>query len=298
MANLRVPVNFTGGFTAADLINHLAGSSLTVCVCAYIVSTIGATTIGITSHSSDLTSVPGYPGVTFKSTTGVTASKVEYPGALSAWNMEADLFMVAAGISEADALAGKWARAPVTVFVTNYESLNMGQLQSKGFLSEFRQMGQMLVSEINGFNKALQQQIGRVTKPECDADYGDARCGRDLVALGEVKTVTVTSVPTAQLVFRDSSRAETGDYFDNAKGVWLTGSNAGFPIHVGTWTEGVGQFALRTPTPYTIQIGDTASINRGCQKREADCIARDNIINMRAFPHMPTLEQIQRLPQN
>lgn len=298
MTNLRVPVNATGGFTSADLINHLSGSTLTVCVCAYVVSPIDASVIGITSYSSDLTGLPGYPGVTFKSTTGVTASKVEHSDGAQPSNMETDLFLITAGITEADALAGKWSHASCAIFITNYEAVNMGQLiVNKGFLSEFTQRGQMLTTEVRGFNQALTQQIGRVTRAECDADFGDARCGLDLSALGFIKTGTLTGV-TSQLVFADSGRTEGADYFTNGKFRFTSGPNNGYEFHVDNWNNTTKTWTLRTAAPYLPAIGNTYSAKRGCRKNfERDCVTTfNNGINFRGFPHVPTAEQMQRLP--
>src|SRR5262245_2663181 len=164
---VRTAQNPTGGFTTADLPAHFAKSSITPCVCAYIVSPIDGTVIGITSWSQSISGVPGYPGVTFKSTSGMTGSNVDSQPS-KATNMEADLFLIAAGITEADALAGKWSRAPITIFLMNYEQPNMGQyVIQKGYLGQFVQRGQLLTTEVMGFNQSLQQQYGIVTRPEC-----------------------------------------------------------------------------------------------------------------------------------
>ena len=276
----------------------MAQADMTLCVCAWIQSEIDSTQIGITSLDRDLTGLPGYVGVTFKSTTGVTASKEEHPSGTTPANMEADLFLIAAGITEADVLAGKWSHAACAIFITNYEALNMGQLiVNKGYLSEFRQMGQMLTTEVRGLNQALQQQIGRVTKPLCDADFGDARCGLNLSALGFIKTGTLTGV-TSQLIFTDSGRADGANYYDNGKFRFTSGNNNGFEFQVDSWNSSTKTWTLRTPAPYLPQVGDTYSATRGCRKRfDADCVVTfSNGINFRGFPHMPTLEQIQRLP--
>lgn len=296
MTNLRVPVNATGIYDSTSLITHLAGSALTVCVGVYIVSPIDSSAIGITSYSSDLTSVPGYVGVTFKSTTGATASKVENPSGSTPANMETDLFLIAAGLTEADVLAGKWSHAATTVFVTNYEALNMGQLiVAKGFLSQFVQKGQMLTSEIRGFNQALSQQIGKVTRPECDAAFGDARCGLDLTALGFIKTGTLTGV-TSQLIFTDTGRADAADYFTNGKFRFTSGSNSGYEFQVDNWNSSTKTWTLRTAAPYLPLIGDTYSATRGCRKRPVDCVSYSNIINFRGQPFIPTAEAMIRLP--
>lgn len=295
---MRLGVNFQSPYTATSLPTYMANPDLGVmAVCAYMVSPITGDVIALTSLDVDLTGVPGYPGVTFVSTAGVTASKVEHPEGTSAWNMEADLFLVAAGITEADALAGVWSNAPVTVFVTNYDTLNMGQLQMKGFLSEFRQMGAALVTEIRGFNQSLVQLVGRVTRAECDADLYDLRCGLDAAGRGEDHSGSVTT-GTSQTVFRDSSRSETSDYFQNAKGVFTSGLNTGFQFHVDYWDATNKEFTLRMALPYVPQVGDDYDIVRGCRKRfQEDCIAKfDNAENFRGFPGIPDVETFTKLP--
>lgn len=298
--SLRVPVNATGIYDATSLITHMAGATTTLCACAHITAAIGSTVIGITSYSSDLTGLPGYVGVTFKSTTGATASKVENTDGARPTNLETDLFLITAGITEADALAGKWSHAACTIFICNYEAVNMGQLiVAKGFLSEFVQRGQMLTTEVRGWNQALQQQIGRVTRAECDADFGDARCGLNLSALGFIKTGTLSHV-TSQTVFRDTSRAEGAHYFTNGKIQFTSGNNNGFTFHIDSYDSATDTFTLRTPTPYLPQVGDTYSATRGCRKNfENNCVAEySNAVNFRGFPHIPTVEQLTRLPQS
>lgn len=291
---MRIPQNVLSPYDSTSLITHLSGSTITPCVCAHIVSEIDSTVIGITSASSDLTGVPGYPGVTFKSTSGITSSKAEHPSGTSPANMEADLFLITAGITEADVLAGKWNHAACTIFICNYEAVNMGQLIiNKGHLAEFRQMGKMLTTEVRGINQALQQQIGKVTKPLCDADLGDARCGLTITP----QTGTLTSV-TSQRVFADSTRTQGTAFYTNGKFRFTSGQNSGFEFQVDTWDSATKTWTLRTAAPYLPQVGDSYSAMQGCQKRfEADCIAVfNNAINFRNFPHMPTLESLQKLP--
>src|SRR5688572_3550393 len=99
MPTLRVPVNFQAPYTSSSLATHFAGSGAAA-VCAHVTSPLDSTIIGITSWSSNLTSVPGYSGVTFKSTTGMTGSNVAAePGKPT--NMEGYLFLVTGGITEA-----------------------------------------------------------------------------------------------------------------------------------------------------------------------------------------------------
>ena len=115
-----MPVNFTGAYDATSLITHMGQTTTTLCACFYTISPVDASVIAMTTLDQDLTGVPGYVGVTFKSTTGVSASKTEDYSGAQAGQMEVDVFLIAAGITEADMLAGKWSHASATLFVRSH----------------------------------------------------------------------------------------------------------------------------------------------------------------------------------
>lgn len=297
MPNLRIPQNWQSPSDVNSLITFHASTAIEgLCTCAYMVSAIGNIVVGVTDWGSNLTSVPGYPGVTFKSTIGMRASRLEQPSGVDPANIEIDVFISSAALSEVDISSGKWDHGTCRIFTTNALALHMGQIiEADGFFSEFKKLGSIYTTELRGKNEATRQVIGRVTEPTCDADHGDARCKRDLVALGEVHTVALTTV-TSQSVFRASSLTQGDDYFTNAKGRFTTGQNTGFEFVVDTWTPGTKEFKLRQQMPFLPVNGDTIEVKRGCRKRKADCIERENIINMRAFADIPTIEAFTRLP--
>ncbi len=296
-AFLRQPVNFQAPYDITSLPAHYKQSTTTICACAQVISPIDASIVAFTTWSRNLTGVPGYPGVTFKTTTGMAASNVEVQQGQNAANMEATMFLVAAGITEADALAGRWTHAEAIVFVTNYEALKMGQyITHKGHLGQFVQKGKLLTVEIMGFNNALTQQYGKVTRATCSRRYGDSLCTLDLAGRGEIKTGALTAV-ASQTVFTDSSRSEADDYFGNGEIQFNTGQNAGLPpFYVDAYDGTLKRFTLRTPTPYLPIIGDTYTAKRGCRKRASDCTDRGNIVNTDLEPFVPTIEDLSRLP--
>lgn len=295
MPNLRVPQNHQGAYNATSLITHLAGATLTLCACAYIVSEVNGDVVAITSWSQDLTSVPGYSGVTFKSTSGITASKAEASEGIRPANMEADLFLVAAGITEADILAGVWVHATGTIFLTNYEAVDMGQLIIiKGPLGSIVQKVPMATTEIQSWSAALSRMIGTVTRPECANRFCDANCGLNLATY--TKTGTLTHVTSAS-VFRDTARTEADGEFDNGEFLFTSGNNAGLPFRtIDTWLSDT--WTLRQPFPYVPQVGDAYSAVIGCRKRPgADCTVRfNNRENLKAFDYVSTPEQLLKLP--
>lgn len=298
MPNLRVPANFTGGYTAADLIAHIAKSTTTLCACFIATSRIDGSVVAMTSHSSDLTGLPGYPSATFKHTTGVSASKTEDYSGAQAGQMEVDVFLVAAGITEADLTAGKWSQAEAVLFVCNYEDVNMGQLIMKfGDLAEIRQLGIYAQAEIKGPNNRLTAQLGYVTKFECPYDLGDSDCQKDITSF--THTGTLTGV-TSQTVFIDTSLIGMGDseYFKNGKVLFTSGDNEDYEFQVESWNDATGEFTLRTPAPFLPAIGNTITAKAGCQKRhQIDCVTKfANGINFGGDPYVVPYSQFSILP--
>src|SRR5678816_3595172 len=203
MSNLRTAVNWQSPSTATSLITYHGKTAIeSLCTCAYMVSSIGSIVAGVTDWSDDLTGVPGYPGVTFKHTTGMRASKVEHPERADASNLEIDVFISAAALTKADIQAGKWDHGACRIFTTNALALHMGQMiEVDGHFSEFTQIGPIYRTQLLGKNDALKQVIGRVTEPACDANVYDSRCYLNAAAPAEIHTVTLSAV-TSQTVFR------------------------------------------------------------------------------------------------
>jgi uncharacterized phage protein (TIGR02218 family) len=303
MSNLRQPQNFLTPYDVTSLITHLGSALCTPAACFYAVSEIDGTVVAMTSYSSDLTGVPGYPGVTFKRNTGVSSSQLQGEAGNAFSQMEASLFLLAAGITEADVLAGKWAHASAVLFVCNYEQLNMGQLiMESGYLAEFVQKSPIVTAEIKGLNNALTAQIGTVTRPECSHDFCDAGCA--LLAANYTVTGTLTGV-TSQTVFAVSALTAPNEYFNNGKFVFTSGTNANYILRIDSYNSATKTFTLRTPAPYLPIVGQTFSALAGCQKRLVDCQTRlqnnfvtivNNVVNRKAFDFVPTLESFSRLP--
>lgn len=294
-------MNFTGGYDATSLITHLQSVSTTLAAGFYAVSPIDATVVAMTSFSSDLTGVPGYSSVTFKRNTGVTSSQLQSDAGNAFAQMEASVFLIAAGITEADVLAGKWQHAVATLFICNYEALNMGQLiMQSGYLAEFVQKSPVVTCEIKGLNNALTAQIGQVTRPECSHDFCDTGC--TLTAADFTVTGTVTGV-TSQTQFAAAALTIPAGWANNGKLTFTSGTNTGYPLRIDNNAVAT-TIMLRTPAPYLPVIGDTFSLLAGCQKRLTDCQNRvkadtttvNNVLNFTGFSFVPTIESFTRLP--
>jgi uncharacterized phage protein (TIGR02218 family) len=295
----RAARNYSGSSSSSSLPNHLAGSALSVCWCLKVTPTTGSI-VGFTSRDSDLSTLTGHVGVTFKSSTGATASQIEYAGGVHSANLEVDTLIASAGLTEAALLAGVWTGATWELFIVNYNDLTMGDLpMGAGKVGRVKIVGQSATIELNGWNNSALIQIGRPVTPECDADLGDSRCGLNLSARSEVFTNVAITTATSQSVFRCSSMIGKGsDYFVNGKVLWTTGANSGLPAAmIKSWNDATGEITLQLAMPYSTSTSDRLTLTRGCQKRlDEDCVTKfSNAVNFRGFPHLPGIENALRI---
>lgn len=292
---MRAPRNVSGGHAATDLQEHYANPSPTVAICVKIVPLTGST-IGFTSHDHDIL----ISGVTYRTVTGVAASQLETATGAHAANLELTTILSANGITEAELNTPKWSAAAFEVFLVNYEDLTMGEeVYAAGKLGQFKIHVPLTATvEAMGHNNALLNQIGRLIEPLCDADFGDARCGLNLVSLGFVHTGKLITTVTSTLIFRVASLVGVGaDYFTNGHILVESGSNSGLgKFEVKSFDNANGEFVLQRAAPYTLTTSDTITATRGCRKRAAeDCAAAfSNILNFRGFNWIP-LEKAMRI---
>lgn len=286
---MRTPRNVSGIYTTADLLAHIASASPTVAVCVSITPIVGAV-VAFTSYSSDLT-LAAHAGVTYKQASGVAASQLRTLATLEPSSIELTSILGAGGLTEADLNTPKWQGATVDAFLVNYAAPTMGELilpVTGGRLAEIVIHAPLVVNATaKGINNALTQNIGRVTSPACDADFGDERCTLDLLGLGFVKTgVHVVSV-TDTVTFTIAA-GYGADYFTNGKCDVETGSNAGFPsFEIKSYDNSTGVIILQRSLPYTLTTADTVKLKRGCKKDPTACTGFGNILNFRGMPFIP-----------
>jgi uncharacterized phage protein (TIGR02218 family) len=80
-------------------------------------------------------------------------------------------------------------------------------------------------------------------------------------------------------------------YFDHGLVTWTSGANVGRSMEIKAYVP--GQVTLQLPMPHAIAIGDTYSIVAGCDKTLPTCRDRfDNVVNMRAEPYIPGMDQL------
>lgn len=250
------------------------------------------TIIGVTDHDEDLEFDIGDGLETYQSGTGILTSDVAMSASLDADNYEVRGPLTDDVITLEGVMGGRLNRARARLFQVNWKSLADGALKLlAGSVSEARvENGEFVLSVRSDMDK-YNQPVGRLITNNCDADYGDARCG----ATPETVTGTVTSVIDAMRFTVSYTGSFADDFFNKGLVFPLTGDLAGTqPVEIEDWTVG-GAIVTFTPLVEAPGVGDTFTVQRGCPKSRADCMARNNIINFRGYPELPGSDQILRV---
>lgn len=272
---------------SANLKTHLGQEVTTLCTLVKFTRKDGQI-FGFSSSAEDVT----YLGQLYKSNLGHSPSSIKTTAALNVDNLEIKTFLDPSTINDDLAMAGLWDYATVEAFQINYRDLTMGAVAlRKGWLGQLKLGRNEVTVELRGMAQPLQQIIGRIYTPACDADLGDARCGFNLATAGFTVTGSATSV-TNQHLFTDTSRGEATRFFEGGKITWTSGANNTYQMEVKTFTSG-GAIDLQQAMANPIAISDTYSMTAGCDKVRATCVSKfNNIVNFRGFPDLPGQDRL------
>jgi uncharacterized phage protein (TIGR02218 family) len=274
---------------SAALALHLSGKSHTRAF-MLLLDLRDGTSIGITDHDKDIEFDIGDGAVTYGARTGILASDIVLSAGLDPDNCEIT-GPIGETVTLEAVLGGRFDRAVARLFQVNWKNLGAGAIKLlQGNVTETRIEGGKFVFEIRSDVDRFNQTVGRTIVNNCDADHGDARCGR----VPESVTGTVISVTDAMTFRVAFIGVFANEYFNAGTVEAMTGELAGtLPVEVFSWTS-AGNIVLFTPLAEAPAIGDTFNIVRGCGKSRADCMARNNIVNFRGFPEIPGSDAINR----
>lgn len=265
--------------------------------CVKVTRVVDGVVIGFTDHDVDLL----VNGVLYRSVLGIDVSAVETNEGLNVANLEMRGLLTAAGMTEAQIVAGVWDHADIRVFAVNWNALTAGTVKlRRGWLGEVS-VTQDFRAELRGLAQKLQQTIGRLVKETCDADLFDTRCQvAETEGVFKFSNESVGSVVLAQRSFVLAPGSPVtvyglaADFLTNGKVLWTSGDNGGLSKEIKSHSLGSpgGDGPVITLTeamPYLILPGDQLTLWAGCRKRELeDCVAKfNNQVNFRGFRFVP-----------
>ncbi|HAZ61182.1 MAG TPA: hypothetical protein DCY89_06390 [Gammaproteobacteria bacterium] len=268
---------------------HLASEVTTLVTCWRAARRDGRV-YGFTDNAQDLQ----IDGTTYQAAAGYTPSAVATNASLAIDALEVEGLLDSAQITEADLAGGLWDHAEIEIFQVNYTDLTQGRLWlRRGRLGEVRSTRASFTAELHGMMQALSTTIGEIYSPTCRADLGDARCGVHLAPMTE--TGTVTGV-TSRERFTASGLTVTPGHFAQGRLTWTAGANTTMQMEVKAHSG--GDVTLALAMPFAVAVGDTFTVQPGCDKRLATCRDRySNVIRFRAEPHVPGIDAITRGPR-
>lgn len=278
---------------SANLKAHLAQTVTTLATCWKLVRS-DSEVFGFTDNDAEIV----YDGVTYTPLNSGSVSAAKQSDNLTVDNLEIEMILNSEGIDEDDIRYGKYDYAEIWVFMINYETVADGIMKiSYGKLGEIQLADNTAKVEVRGLIDLLNQNIGRVYLPDCDADFGDSRCGINLVTSGYFETTPATAVTsvTNNKQFISSGMVSGADVFNYGTLWWITGNNANILIEVKTYSASK-EFVLLEPMPFTIEVGDTHIVYYGCDRTFTQCKAYNNSINFRGFPTIPGIDEMMDYP--
>jgi uncharacterized phage protein (TIGR02218 family) len=277
---------------SAELRAHLA---LPVTTIAHIVKMTrrDSFVLAVTpDHDQDIT----FDGVTYKSAFGVIPSAAETSAAMNVDTMDVKGALVTLGVNEADIAAGLWDLCEVRVMRVNYRDLTMGcEKLHRYTFGEISVGRSSFTAEFRGMTQKLQQTLGDVVTPSCNADLFDARCGvPETEGVWKFPDQVITGV-TSNRSFTIAALTQAADFFTAGKVQFTAGANSGFQMEIKQHSAG-GVLTLQEPMPYEVAEDDEVIVWVGCRKRSAeDCNSKfNNVVRFRGFPSLPGQDQMYK----
>jgi uncharacterized phage protein (TIGR02218 family) len=198
-------------------------------------------------------------------------------------------------ITEADLARGLWDGARVDIFRVDWSDPSLRLHLFAGHIGEVRRGVSAFEAELRGLQAALNVPVGRVFSRFCDADLGDARCGKDIENPAFRGEGIVTEVLGGSAFRADGLEAYAEGWFARGRLVWDAGGESEIAAH--RLEGGDAVLELLDPPGTVLAVGATFAVYAGCDKRFETCRAKfANTLNFRGFPHMPGNDAVQARP--
>ncbi len=281
-------------------IAELPTSSLTLARCCKLQLRDG-TEIGFTDHDRNIEVGLGsdlYGPVVYQADEGMIVGDIDLALGLHADNTE--IALPFGGITRLRHLVGRRLNhATVYLFdVDHSDPTPVAMEVMKGQVSDARAEGPLARLEVRSQSDYWNQVVGEVMGPRCSADFGDARCKKEVPPVLAI----VTAVESTQRFSVNLVRAD--NFFRYGTALFTSGDLA------GVWSEEVYKYEGATGTvelvaslPDAPQVGDELQLSVGCSRLKVHddpsiqtCATYDNVPNFRGYDRVPGSDIYFRMP--
>lgn len=253
--------------------------------------------MGFTDHDRDL----AFGGVDFRADTGMTARALVQATGLSVDNTEAVGALSAAGLTEADIMAGRYDGARLTIWEVDWAAPDNHRMLFRGALGEITRTGGAFRAELRGLSEALSKGGGRVFGAVCPAVLGDGECGVDLSVPGFSVEARLLALEEGGAVLDVPLLEDFGlGWFAQGRVVFVDGPAAGMAgfVRREERSGNLRRLILWAAFGVAPQPGDRLRLEAGCDKRFETCRLKfSNQANFRGFPHVPGDDWLLAVPK-
>ncbi|MGB7431460.1 MAG: DUF2163 domain-containing protein [Ahrensia sp.] len=259
---------------------HLNGPATTLCSCWIITRTDGLK-LGFTDHDRALT----VSGITCEPETGLTASTAEYSAGLSTDSWSADGILSSDAITDTDLRAGLFDRAIIEQWLVNWRDTSQAQRLTRAVMGEVTIADNRYTIELRSITALLERDQTRFFGGECDAEFGDHRCG--VSTQNYTRAATVLTVGDNNRVRLQIDNTIDASLFQNGH-LRLTNGTFARLLQVSSLAGGTRLDIVLDRSLTSLVEGMQISVIQGCDKQFSTCRTRfGNAPNFRGFPHIP-----------
>lgn len=259
---------------------HLNGTVTTLCSCWIITRTDGLT-LGFTDHDRALT----ISGIVCAPETGLTPSGAEFSAGLSTDSWSADGILSSDAITEADLRAGLFDRAIIEQWLVNWSDTRQAERLTRAVMGEVTIADNRYTIELRSITALLERDQTRFFGGECDAEFGDHRCG--INTQSHRQAATVLTIEANNRVRLEVDTPVDASLFQNGHLTLTNGASARL-LQISSLAGGTRLDVVLERPMMTLAAGMQVSLIEGCDKHFSTCRARfRNTRNFRGFPHIP-----------
>jgi uncharacterized phage protein (TIGR02218 family) len=246
---------------------------------------------GFTDHDLPLS----FDALICEPMTGLAAGAVEKSLGLGIDTASITGALSSDAITAEDLARGLWDGARVDLYRVDWTDLSLRVHLFAGRIGEVRRGVQAFEAELRGMQAPLNVAVGRVFSRFCDADLGDARCGKDIETTAFKGSGLVTEVLSSTAFRSDGLEAYAEGWFARGRLVWASGREGEIVAH--RVEAGDAVLELLDAAGADLAVSAPFNVYAGCDKRFETCGGKfANTLNFRGFPHMPGDDAVQAGP--
>jgi uncharacterized phage protein (TIGR02218 family) len=274
---------------------HIASGATTLCHCWKIIKR-NDEVLGFTDHDVALS----FDGTDYLPTAGMTPSATMQKAKSNIDTAQIKGWIDDERIAAADIADGQLAGARVELWKVNWRDVAVRVHMRTDLIGEITEKDGVFSAELRSQHTKLNQRQGRLYQRQCNATFGDARCGLDANDPAFSSVCVVTTVKHKNAIVVSGLDARAASWATGGTALWLDGRRKNKRLRIERHQRQNGEDILYfvQDDPGLTQVGDQIRVIVGCNKSFSTCKEKfANQLNFQGFPHIPGEEFILKYPK-